>query len=98
LIAEETLMPYAVFDDDLKLSRAFPSKAEALQKADEAGLVENDLNGKPVLEDKLTIKPCSPDPETRSNEDLDWSLKGRESSEREDIQETENEHVHTGRR
>jgi hypothetical protein len=98
LIAEETLMPYAVFDDDLKLSRAFPSKAEALQKADEAGLVENDLKGKPVLEDKLTIKPCSPDPETRGNEDLDWSLEGRESSGQEDIQETENEHVHTGRR
>ena len=43
-------MPYAVFDNDLKLSRAFPSKPEALRKADEAGLVENSPDGKPVLQ------------------------------------------------
>jgi hypothetical protein len=86
LIAEEMPMPYAVFDDDLKLSRAFPSKPEALRKAGEAGLVENDAHGKPVLENELTIKPCSPDRETRSNDELDWSLADPGSSENGDIQ------------
>jgi hypothetical protein len=73
-------MPFALFDRDQKLSRAFPSKREALQKADEAGLVVTDINGKPVLENELTIKPCPPDEETGSNDELDWSLEEPESA------------------
>jgi hypothetical protein len=78
-------MPFALFDDDLKLSRAFPSKREALQKADEAGLVENDINGKPVLENELTIEPCPPDEEARNNDELDWSLEESESAASGDV-------------
>ena len=65
-------MAYAVFKDDDKLSRTFPTKEEALEKADQAGLVDNS-NGKPVLHDDLTIKPCAPDPERTGDEDLDWA-------------------------
>lgn len=67
-------MPYALYEDETKLSRAFPTKEEAIKKADEAGLVEIDANGKPMLESGLTIKPCPPDPddpEKKSDEDLD---------------------------
>jgi hypothetical protein len=35
------MMAYAVFKDDQKLSRTFPTEKEALKKADEAGLVDN---------------------------------------------------------
>jgi len=66
------MMAYAVFKDDQKLSRTFPTEKEALKKADEAGLVDN-TEGTPVLENDLTIKPCAPDPERRSDEDLDWT-------------------------
>lgn len=79
-------MPYAVFDDDLKLSRAFPSKPEALRKADEAGLVENGPDGKPVLQNELTIKPCPPDGQTGSNDELDWSLEDPASTGSGDLQ------------
>jgi hypothetical protein len=65
-------MAYALFKDREKLSRTFVTKEEALQKADEAGLVED--RDKSVLEDDLKIEPCSPDPEPRSDEDLDWTL------------------------
>ena len=64
-------MAYAVFKDDQKLSRTFPTREETVRKADEAGLVET-VDGKPVLEDNLTIKPCAPDPE-KGDEDLDWA-------------------------
>ena len=65
-------MAYAVFRDDEKLSRSFPSKEEALKKADEAGLVDMTA-GIALFEDHLTIKPCAPDPERTSDADLDWS-------------------------
>jgi len=65
-------MAYAVFKDDEKLSRTFPTKEEALEKADQAGLIDKS-NGKPVLADDLTIKPCAPDPERNGDEDLDWA-------------------------
>ena len=65
-------MAYAVFRDDQKLSRTFPTREKTLKKADEAGLVDT-LEGKPVLEDNLTIKRCAPDPEDQGDEDLDWA-------------------------
>jgi hypothetical protein len=69
---ERGAMAYAVFKDDQKLSRTFPTREETVKKADEAGLVDT-VDGKPVLEDNLTIKPCAPDPEDRGDEDLDWA-------------------------
>ncbi|MET4276626.1 MULTISPECIES: hypothetical protein [unclassified Bradyrhizobium] len=65
-------MAYALFKDDEKLSRTFSTKEETLKKADDAGLVESG-GGQPRLEDDLQIKPCSPDPEARSEDDLDWT-------------------------
>ena len=65
-------MAYAVFKDDQKLSRTFPTKEETVKRADEAGLLET-VEGKAVLEDDLTIKPCAPDPEDKGDEDLDWA-------------------------
>ena len=66
-------MAYAIFKDDQTLSRTFPTKEKMLRKADEAGLVDT-VEGKPVLEDNLTIKPCAPDPEDKGDDDLDWTI------------------------
>lgn len=64
-------MAYALFKDEEKLSRTFPTKEEALENADRAGLVEHQ-NGQPVLEDDLKIEPCSADPEPQDDAALDW--------------------------
>jgi hypothetical protein len=65
-------MAYALFKDGEKLSRTCSTKEEMLKKAEQAGLVE-EHEGQPVLEDDLEIKPCSPDPQRRNDDDLDWT-------------------------
>lgn len=66
-------MAYAIFRDGEQLSRAFPTREEVLRKANEAGLVD-EADGALALEDNLTIRPCPPDPETGSEDDLDWTF------------------------
>jgi hypothetical protein len=66
-------MAYAVFQDDDKMGRTFSTREEALEKADEAGLVEM-TDGESVLEDDLVIKACPPDCDTRSDDELDWAM------------------------
>ncbi len=56
-------MPYALFEDDAKLSQEFPTSDEAWQHAEEAGLVDV-VDGKTVLEDGYTIQLCGTDEET----------------------------------
>ncbi|WP_375309136.1 hypothetical protein WHZ77_17830 [Bradyrhizobium sp. A5] len=56
-------MPYALFEDDQKLSKEFPTEEDVWTHADEAGLVDI-VDGKTVLEDGYTIQPCQPDNET----------------------------------
>jgi hypothetical protein len=56
-------MPYALFEDEAKLSQEFPTEEDAWQHADEAGLVDL-VDGKTVLEDGYTIQPCSTEDET----------------------------------
>ena len=50
-------MPYALFEDDQKLSQEFPSELECWEHADEVGLVDL-LDGKVVLGDGYTIQAC----------------------------------------
>jgi hypothetical protein len=51
-------MPYALFEDDTKLSQEFPTEKEVWEHAEEADLTDL-VGGKTVLEDGLTIQPCS---------------------------------------
>lgn len=53
-------MPYALFEDDAKLSQEFPTEQEVWQHAEEAGLVDL-VDGKAVLEDGYTIQACTND-------------------------------------
>jgi hypothetical protein len=66
-------MVYAIFNDNEKMSHSFPTEEEAIKKADEAGLVETN-NDKQALEDDLISKPCPPDTDTKSDEELDWAM------------------------
>ncbi|WP_424632053.1 hypothetical protein [Bradyrhizobium sp. SYSU BS000235] len=60
-------MPYALFTNDEKISKAFPTEHEVWKHADEAGLVidvrPDDDEGQPkrVLDQDYTIKPCEAD-------------------------------------
>jgi hypothetical protein len=59
----EAAMSYAMFEDDAKLTRSFPSREQVWKAAEQAGLVVPDAHGKMVLEDHFVIKPCEPDPD-----------------------------------
>ncbi len=61
-------MPYALFSNDEKISKAFPTEHEVWEHADEAGLVidvhsdGDEGQSKRVLDQDYTIKPCEADP------------------------------------
>jgi hypothetical protein len=56
------VMPYAVFEDNERLTRVFTSEQEAWAAAERAGLVETAPDGKKVLDDHLEIRPCNAEP------------------------------------
>jgi hypothetical protein len=75
-------MPYALFSNDAKLSRAYPTEADVWKLARKSGLVidaESEADKpapRPVLDNDYEIKPCPADP----NED---PVKNRDDAERE---------------
>jgi hypothetical protein len=62
-------MPYAVFCNDAKLSKAYPTEADVWALARQSGLVVDvvpageDHSPQPVLDNDYEIKPCQPDPQ-----------------------------------
>lgn len=54
-------MSYALFEDDAKLTRSFPSRQQVWEAAERAGLVVAGDDGKMVLDDHFEIKPCDAD-------------------------------------
>ncbi len=56
-------MSYALFEENEKLTRSFPTRQEVWNAAERAGLVVPGPDGKMQLEDHFEIKPCEPDPE-----------------------------------
>ena len=61
-------MPYALFSNDAKLSRAYPTEADVWKLARRSGLVIDAASGedkpapRPVLDNDYEIRPCSLDP------------------------------------
>ena len=61
-------MPYALFCDDAKLSKTYPTEADVWKQAQKCGLVvdavseEETSAPRPVLDNDYEIRPCSPDP------------------------------------
>lgn len=54
-------MPYALFENEYRLSRAFPTENDVWRCADDCGLVVDDPNGEQRLEAGYSVKPCAPD-------------------------------------
>lgn len=61
-------MPYALFSNDAKLSKTYPTEADVWKLARRSGLVvdvvseEAKAAPRPVLDNDYEIKPCQPDP------------------------------------
>jgi hypothetical protein len=62
-------MPYALFCNEAKLSKAYPTEADVWKLARQSGLVvdpasdQADPSARPVLDNYYEIKPCQPDPQ-----------------------------------
>jgi hypothetical protein len=62
-------MPYALFCNEAKLSKAYPTEADVWKQARQSGLVvdvateEEKAAPRPVLDNDYEIKPCRPDPQ-----------------------------------
>ena len=61
-------MPYALFCNEAKLSKAYPTEADVWKHAKESGLVvdvvseEEKAHPRPVLDNDYEIKACPADP------------------------------------
>jgi hypothetical protein len=61
-------MPYALFCNDAKLSKTYPSEADVWKVAQNSGLVVDVVSEdakvapRPVLDNDYEIRPCQPDP------------------------------------
>jgi hypothetical protein len=62
-------MPYALFCNDAKLSKTYPSEADVWKHARKSGLVvdmvseEEKAAPRPVLDNDYEIRPCRPEPD-----------------------------------
>jgi hypothetical protein len=62
-------MPYALFSNDDKLSKAYPTEADVWKYARQSGLVvdvateQDKAAPRPVLDNDYEIKPCPLDPQ-----------------------------------
>jgi hypothetical protein len=79
-------MPYALFSNDTKLSKTYPTEADVWKHASKSGLVVDAISDgdapapRPVLDNDYEIRPCRPDPQ----ED---PAKNQADAERDDEQE-----------
>jgi hypothetical protein len=62
-------MAYALFSNDAKLSKAYPTEADVWKVARKSGLVVDVVSDeeiptpRPVLDNDYEIRPCQPDPD-----------------------------------
>lgn len=62
-------MPYALFCNDARLSKAYPTEADVWKLARKSGLVIDSVSGDdkpvphPLLENDYEIRPCRADPQ-----------------------------------
>jgi hypothetical protein len=62
-------MPYALFCNEAKLSKAYPTEADVWKLARQSGLVVDAASeqepplSRPVLDNDYEIRPCQPDPQ-----------------------------------
>ncbi|CCD88228.1 conserved protein of unknown function [Bradyrhizobium sp. ORS 285] len=59
----ELLVPYALFENDERLTRPFRTEREVWEAAEQADLVTLDPHGEKVLDNNFEIKPCEATPD-----------------------------------
>ena len=64
-------MPYALFANNTKLSRALPTEMEVWRYAEDSGLVIAGVHGEERLDDNYAIKPCPRDVQEAASPSLD---------------------------
>ena len=62
-------MPYALFENQFRLSRTFPTATDVWRCAEDCGLVVDDGDGEQRLDDGYSIKPCTGADDTESDPD-----------------------------
>jgi hypothetical protein len=67
-------MPYAVFEEEERLTRIFATEQEAWHAAERAGLVDTAPDGTRTLEDHLEIRFCPGEPEEDQDAGADFRL------------------------
>jgi hypothetical protein len=81
-------MPYALFSNDAKLSKAYPTEADVWKLARQSGLVVDVASDRdkaaprPVLDNDYEIRPCRPEPQ----EDPDQNRADAERESLSDLQ------------
>ncbi len=68
----EAGIPFALFEDDERLTRSFATEREVWDAAERAGLVVAAPNGTKILDDHLEIKPCDAVPDQTSDPGFDF--------------------------
>jgi hypothetical protein len=69
VLSAERRMPYALFSNDAKLSKTYPTEADVWKHARKSGLVVDVISDdevptpRPVLDNDYEIRPCRPDPQ-----------------------------------
>jgi hypothetical protein len=64
-------MPYALFENDAKLSRTFPTEMEVWRCAEDSGLVIAGVHGEKRLDDNYAIRPCPSDTDEAESRGID---------------------------
>jgi hypothetical protein len=67
-------MPYALYEKEYRLSRAFPTPTDVWRCAEDCDLVVDDPDGGQRLEDGYAIKPCPPDAPEATEPASDWMM------------------------
>ncbi|WP_407176128.1 hypothetical protein [Bradyrhizobium sp. STM 3562] len=67
-------MPYALYEENERLTRSFPTEQEVWAAAERAGLVETRPSGEKVLDGNLKIKFCESSPDEVSDPDSDFTF------------------------
>jgi hypothetical protein len=65
-------MPYALFEENERLTRSFATKQEVWAAAERTGLVETRADDGKVLEDNFKIKFCESSPDEVNDPDSDF--------------------------
>jgi hypothetical protein len=59
----EFIVPYALFENDERLTRPFRTEREVWEAAEQADLVVAGTHGEKILDNNFEIKPCEATPE-----------------------------------